>query len=101
MAMTLQGFRDSMLHNEMLSAQVLQAQASQLLSEQLLELTGAVPVAIFQLHLTREGHSDLRFVTPRWETVVRHALTPTRSQRCGSSSCAACTRWNRSRTTRW
>lgn len=76
MAMTLQGFRDSMLHNEMLSAQVLQAQASQLLSEQLLELTGAVPVAIFQLHLTREGHSDLRFVTPRWETVVRHALPP-------------------------
>lgn len=74
--MTLQGFRDSMLHNEMLSAQVLQAQASQLLSEQLLELTGAVPVAIFQLHLTREGHSDLRFVTPRWEAVVRHALTP-------------------------
>lgn len=76
MAMALQGFRDSMLHSEMLSTQVLQAQASQLLSEQLLELTSAVPVAIFQLHLTPQGHSDLRFVTPRWEAVVRHALTP-------------------------
>ena len=76
MAMALQGFRDSMLHSEMLSAQVLQAQASQLLSEQLLELTSAVPVSIFQLHLTPQGGSDLRFVTPRWEAVVRHTLTP-------------------------
>lgn len=76
MAMALQGFRDSMLHSEMLSAQVLQAQASQLLSEQLLELTSAVPVSIFQLHLTPQGVSDLRFVTPRWEAVVRHTLTP-------------------------
>lgn len=78
MAKTLQGFRDSMLHSERLSAQVLQAQASQLLSQQLLELTSAVPVSIFQLHLSPQGEPDLRFVTPRWEAWVRHALTPGR-----------------------
>ena len=65
MARALQVFKDSMQRADRLAAEVQASAEARRLSEQLVDLTGAIPGAVFQLHVRADGWCRFLFVSDK------------------------------------
>jgi signal transduction histidine kinase/FixJ family two-component response regulator/HPt (histidine-containing phosphotransfer) domain-containing protein/HAMP domain-containing protein len=65
MARALQVFKDGMQRADSLAAEVAASAETRRLSEQLMDLTGAIPGAVFQLHLGADGWCRFLFVSEK------------------------------------
>lgn len=70
MARTLQSFGQSLQEAEQLEQALVQHQNNQLLTDQLLQLTSALPGAVFQMRMTPDGAWRLTFVSPQWAQLM-------------------------------
>ncbi|MFN3439859.1 MAG: ATP-binding protein [Acidovorax sp.] len=65
MARALQVFKDSMQRADQLAAEVVASAEARRLSEQLVDLTGAIPGAVFQMQLRTDGWCQFLFVSDK------------------------------------
>ncbi|MBU1816562.1 MAG: response regulator [Gammaproteobacteria bacterium] len=65
MARALQVFKDSMQRADQLAAEVVASAEARRLSEQLIDLTGAIPGAVFQMQLRTNGWCQFLFVSDK------------------------------------
>lgn len=65
MAMALQVFKDSMQQADRLAVQIASSEEARRLSEQLVGLIGAIPGAVFQLHVRADGWRKVLYVSER------------------------------------
>jgi len=65
MARALQVFKDSMQRADQLAAEVVASAEARRLSEQLVDLTGAIPGAVFQMQLRTNGWCQFFFVSDK------------------------------------
>ncbi|MGE6211852.1 response regulator [Comamonas aquatica] len=70
MARALQSFGQSLQEAEQLEQALVQHQNNQLLTDQLLQLTSALPGAVFQMRMTPDGAWRLTFVSPQWAQLM-------------------------------
>ncbi|MDP3227179.1 MAG: ATP-binding protein [Acidovorax sp.] len=65
LARALQVFKDSMQRADQLAAEVVASAEARRLSEQLVDLTGAIPGAVFQMRLRTDGWCQFLFVSDK------------------------------------
>lgn len=70
MARTLQGFNTALQQAEVLEQEMRKHHTHQLLTAQLLELTSALPGAVFQINVVAGQNIHLKFASPQWVTLM-------------------------------